>query len=116
MTLMRFLDLKFLREFAARCRNFKSTASVPRRIVRALARDRHIVHMAFTDAGAGDAHELGLGMEVLDRTGADITHGGTQSADELVQHALGRALSTEALLNVSAGSGSAVATFVVEKR
>src|SRR5947209_13255539 len=56
------------------------------RIIRALARDRHIVHMALAQAGRGDAHEVGLGMQVRHVLRADIAHGGAKAAGELVQH------------------------------
>src|SRR5437016_13404464 len=70
----------------------RGTVSPPRRIVRALARDRHVVHVAFAQAGAGDAHELRLLVQLGQRARADIAHGGAQTAGELVQHGRGRAL------------------------
>src|SRR5262245_57345349 len=54
----------------------------PRRIVRALARDGHVVHVAFAQARAGDAHEHGLGVQLGERLGADIAHRGAQAAGE----------------------------------
>ncbi len=38
----------------------------PAWIIRAFARDGHVVHVAFAQARAGDAHELGLVVEILD--------------------------------------------------
>src|ERR1043166_4024563 len=60
--------------------------SRPPRIVRALARDRHIVHVALAQAGAGDAHELRLLVQVGQRARAHIAHGSADAAGELVQH------------------------------
>src|SRR5262249_45181848 len=72
--------------------NLSDIASRPARIVRALAGDGDVVGVALVQAGAGDAHELGLGVQLGERAGADIAHGGAQAAGELVQHGRGRAL------------------------
>src|SRR4051812_45138405 len=63
--------------------------STSRRIVRALARDGDVVHVAFAQARAGDAHELGLAVQLRHVTRTDITHGGAQAAGELMQHGRG---------------------------
>jgi len=48
----------------------------PARIVRRFARDGDVVHMALAQAGAGDAHELCLLLELGDVLCADIAHRG----------------------------------------
>src|ERR1700716_1219556 len=55
-------------------------------IVRALARDGDVMHVALAHAGTRDAHELGLVVQLGESAGADIAHGGAQAAGELVQH------------------------------
>src|SRR6516165_10496193 len=69
-----------------------ASRSCPARIVRALAGDGHVVHVALAHAGAGDAHELGLVVQLGERARADIAHGHAQAAGELVQHGRDRAL------------------------
>src|SRR5262249_59652111 len=56
----------------------ESRFSSPARIIRALARDAHVVHVAFAQARVGDAHELGLLVQLGERLGADVAHGGAQ--------------------------------------
>ncbi len=51
----------------------------PARIVRALARDRHVVHVAFAEACARDAHEFRAAVKFAEILGAHITHGGAQA-------------------------------------
>src|SRR3954471_3291557 len=47
--------------------------------------DLHVVHVALTHAGAGDAHELRARTHLGDALAARITHGGAQAAGELMQ-------------------------------
>src|SRR5436190_23904471 len=63
-----------------------------RRIVRALARDRHVVHVALAQGRAGDAHKLRFLAEILQGFGADITHRRTHATGELMQDRRQRAL------------------------
>src|SRR5262249_37727082 len=63
----------------------------PARIIRALAGDRNIVHVALAHAGAGNAHELRLLVQLAQVLRTDIAHGGAQPAGELVQHRRHRA-------------------------
>src|SRR5262249_473476 len=51
-----------------------------RRIVRALARDGHVVDVALAQARPGDPHELRLVMELGNRLRPDVTHRGAQPA------------------------------------
>src|SRR5438105_5067403 len=69
-----------------------SAKSRPTRIVRALARDRDVVDVAFAQARAGDADELGLVVEIGKVLGADIAHRRAQAAGELVHDVADRAL------------------------
>ena len=43
-----------------------------------------VVDVAFAEAGAGDAAEAGVGLEVLDVGAAGVAHSGAEAADELV--------------------------------
>src|SRR6476646_7904361 len=61
-------------------------------IVRALARDQHAVCVALVDRRRGDADKPRPFLQVGQILGAEVAHAGAQAADELVQHALGRAL------------------------
>src|SRR5215813_5367942 len=54
------------------------------RVIRALARDGNVVNVAFPQPGARNPHELGLVVELCEVLGADVTHRGAQSANELV--------------------------------
>src|ERR1700756_1836896 len=65
-------------------RNDKAARSPPARIVRAFARDRHVMDVAFTQAGAGDAHELRLVVEFGEIARAHITHRRAQAACKLM--------------------------------
>src|SRR5207245_9688459 len=56
------------------------------RIVRGLARDHYIVHVAFPQAGAADANEARLLEQLRNRRAATVTHAGFQSADHLVNN------------------------------
>ena len=87
-TVLRAVLARGVADFRERIgRPFHGGRSLPARIVRALARDRHVVHVALAQAGAGDAHELGLARASPSSVrGADIAHRGAQAADELVQH------------------------------
>src|SRR5262249_36648491 len=58
----------------------------PARVVRALARHRHVVDMAFAQASVRDAHEFRFAVKLADRGSADVAHGGPQAAGQLVQH------------------------------
>ena len=49
--------------------------------------------------GARDAHEFRLVVEIGERLGADIAHGGAQAAGELVQHVGDRALVADLALD-----------------
>src|SRR5262249_19243134 len=64
----------------------------PARVVRALARHRHVVDMAFAQASVRDAHEFRFAVKLADRGSADVAHGGPQAAGQLVQHICHRAL------------------------
>src|SRR5262245_22284533 len=48
----------------ARSPRLRAARSHTRWIVRALARDGHVVHVALAQARRGDAHKFGLGVEV----------------------------------------------------
>src|SRR5579859_7121577 len=68
-------------------------------VVRRFTRDYHVVHMAFTQAGAADADEARLLLQLGNRLGAAITHAGTQSADQLKNHLRQRAAIRHAALD-----------------
>ena len=53
---------------------------IRRRIVRRFAGDGDIMHVAFTQAGRGDADELGFVMQLLDRLCAGVAHRCFQAA------------------------------------
>src|ERR1035437_6584879 len=55
-------------------------------VVRSLAGDDHVMHMAFTQTRARDAHKLRIFLQVLDCSAAEITHAGSKAANELVNH------------------------------
>src|SRR5438270_2694157 len=67
-------------------------------IVRRLLRDRHVVRMALTQAGGGDADEL-RPLHLLDRRRAAIAHRLAQPTDELVQDPRQRPLVGNAALD-----------------
>ena len=48
--------------------------------------DDDVVDVAFAKAGAGDADELRLLLEVLDGGAAEVAHAGAEASDELVDH------------------------------
>jgi len=52
------------------------------------------MHVALAQAGAGNAHELRLGVKIREALGADIAHGRSQPAGELVQHICDRTFCT----------------------
>src|SRR5258708_11893000 len=54
------------------------------RIVWALPRDGHVVHVAFAQAGVGDAHELRPAVQLRERVRPHIPPGGAQAAAELL--------------------------------
>src|SRR2546426_3312894 len=62
------------------------------RIVRALAGDRHVVHVALAQSRTGDAQEPRLVVQLGERPRADVTHRRAQAAGELMQHGCRRAL------------------------
>src|ERR1700694_4680810 len=66
--------------------------SRPARIIRAFARDGHVMHMALAQAGGGDAQEYRLVVEFRDIARANIPPPRAQPAGKLVQHRRGRAL------------------------
>src|ERR1700730_12008635 len=72
--------------------NSAQPVSHPAGIIRAFARDRHVVDVAFAQSRAGDTHELRLLMELGEIAGADISHRGAQTAGELMHHIAYRAL------------------------
>src|SRR6266702_4799148 len=55
-------------------------------IVRRLAGDDHVMHMALAEPCAGDADELCVFLQLLDGFAAEVSHAGAQAADELVDH------------------------------
>ncbi len=59
-------------------------------VVGSFAGDDDVVDVAFAEAGAGDANELCLLLQLLDGCAAEIAHAGAQAADELVDHGLER--------------------------
>src|SRR6516162_8639567 len=59
-------------------------------IVWGLASDDHVMHVAFAQAGAGDADELGLLLKFCNAATAEVTHSGTQPTDQLEDHCLER--------------------------
>src|SRR5579859_475861 len=69
-----------------------SEISRPRRVVRAFARDGHVMHVALALARPGDTDELRLGLEGAQARRPDIAHGGAQAADQLMQHRGDRSL------------------------
>src|SRR5690349_10296275 len=71
----------------------------PTRIVRRLARNRHVVDVAFAQARAGDADELRLVVQLLHVARADIAHRGTKTAGELMHDVADRALVGHLTLN-----------------
>src|SRR5437588_12833858 len=64
----------------------------PARIVRAFARDRDVLDVAFAQARAGDAHELRLVVEFCKVARADIAHRRAKPAGELMHHVADRPL------------------------
>src|SRR5919204_6702952 len=63
-------------------RTGRAKTSAP--IVRRLLRHRHVVRMAFAEAGAGDANEPGR-LHLVDRGRAAVAHRLPEAADELVE-------------------------------
>src|SRR5690606_32526194 len=53
-------------------------------VVRCLARDGHRVRVGFAQAAAGDAYELRLRPQLVDRGAAEVPHPRAQAADQLV--------------------------------
>src|SRR6476469_3674143 len=68
------------------------TRSTPRRVVGALAGDRHVVDVALPQARTGDADESRLLLEFLKVRRAHVAHGGATASGELVQDAGDRPL------------------------
>src|SRR5204863_7725054 len=66
--------------------------SGPTRIIRALARYRDVAHVTLAHARGGDAHELGLLVQLLHGFRAHTAHRRAQSAGQLVEHGRRRAL------------------------
>ncbi|MPL90530.1 hypothetical protein SDC9_36582 [bioreactor metagenome] len=64
----------------------------PDPVVRAFAGDLHVVHVAFLQPGAGDAHELAAAAHLRDRGVASVAHRGAQAPHHLVQHRCDRPL------------------------
>ncbi len=54
-------------------------------VIRRLTRNRHIVRMALHNPGIGDAGKLGI-MQFLDVGSTTISHTGTQTTGQLVNH------------------------------
>src|SRR5690606_28132229 len=61
--------------------------------------DLHVVHVRFAHAGAGDAHHLRLHLHFPDGGAADVAHGGTQAAGQLVHDVPDRPLVRHAALD-----------------
>src|SRR5665213_2086550 len=68
-------------------------------VVRRLPGDDHIVHVTFTQSGAGDAHELRLLLQFRNVGASQVAHAGAQAADELEDHGLERSTIGDASLN-----------------
>src|SRR5581483_6232302 len=77
---------------AARTMRVPAVTSGPARIVRALAGDAHVMHVALTQSRRRDANKLRFLMELGEVLGADITHRRAQATGELVQHGGDRTL------------------------
>src|SRR4051794_18068471 len=60
--------------------------SLPHLVVGSLAGDRHVVDVAFLQAGIGDLHELGRSPQFLDGGAAGVAHCRLDPADQLVDH------------------------------
>src|ERR1017187_5951926 len=60
-------------------------------IVGRLAGDDYVVDVTLAQAGAGDAHEMRLLLQLGDASAAHVAHAGAQSADKLEDHRLQRA-------------------------
>src|SRR3954464_8065190 len=54
-------------------------------VIRGLFGDAHVVYVAFTYAGVGDAHKHGACTHLLDIFTTRISHCGTQSARKLME-------------------------------
>src|SRR3546814_19946392 len=59
-------------------------------VVRRLARDRHVMDMAFTQARIGDADKAGALLQLVDRMRASIAHRRLDPADKLMDPVLDR--------------------------
>src|SRR3546814_20875740 len=62
------------------------------RVVRGLARDRHVVDMALPQARTRDPHEPRALLEIGNRRGAGLAHRRLHAADQLVDDIPGRPL------------------------
>src|SRR3569623_2911282 len=67
-------------------------------VIRRLARDGHVVHMALAHAGASHAYEHRLGAHLVDVPATGVTHARAQTAHELVDDGAHRALVRHASL------------------
>src|SRR5579864_2611328 len=55
-------------------------------VVGRLTGDDDVVHVAFPQTGAGNAHELPVVLKLTDGAAPQVTHAGPQSAHKLVDH------------------------------
>ena len=65
-------------------RRSQSFSSLFGRVVRRLARDHDIMHMAFSKTGGADSHEARLLLQISDGLATTITHARSQTANHLV--------------------------------
>src|SRR5579875_3468331 len=61
-------------------------------VVWRLSGNRDIMHVAFSQPGAGDPAEAGIALQLLDIRAASIPHTSPQTADQLVNHPAHRTL------------------------
>src|SRR2546425_6943234 len=62
----------------------RSTEGLFRTIVRRLARDDHVVYVAFTESGRGDAYKTAAFLQLVQITDTAVAHAATQPAHQLL--------------------------------
>src|SRR6478752_2900192 len=68
-------------------------------VIRGFTRDDHVMDVAFTQAGAADADEARLLLQLRNAGGAAVSHAGAQPAHKLVDHLRQRAAIRHASLD-----------------
>src|SRR5665811_1606485 len=83
------------------CSYWSSGSVSARTIVRSFLGDGDVVRVTLLQAGGGHLHELGVGAELINRTGSGVAHRGPESADELIDQLRDGALVGLSLIHIS---------------